>query len=139
MTQNADIPVKVQALLLADRVYEDLLTHNKIIAGTFNQLFVRGVGPQIIAGTYWLYFGVTQLRGAIPFSIRIVDLADDSTLIQADGFEIRCDDPNRLADMIVQLPIPAPHPGVFCIEVLNGDVVVGTLRFEIKLHPEASK
>lgn len=128
------IAVKVQALLLAERVYEDATSHNKIIAGTFNRIFVKGFGQ--FAGPYWVYCAMTGLRGTTAVALRIVDLTDDSTLAATGGFAIESPDPNHLTELVVPVPVPAPHAGIFCLEVLQQDVVIGSLRFGIEAQSE---
>lgn len=134
----------LQALLLADRVYQDV-TGKKIIAGTFNRLLfspklhkpreveVDGVKRQMIvggmhAGSPYAFFSLTDVRGRIPCVLRYVDLEDDKVLLQAE-FEVHCDDPLRTVEGVVPMPpLPATKAGVFALELLCGDEPIGSLR-----------
>ena len=135
----------LQALILADHIYEDRLSRKKIIAGTFNKLSFRRLvnassddegakqeqnkplaGPT--AGSPSLYISLTEVRGETPLSIRYVDLLDNLVLLQVD-FLVKCEDPLQNVEAILQLPrLPVRNPGAHALELLVNDEPLGSLR-----------
>ncbi len=127
----------LQALLLADRVYQDADTGKKIIAGTFNSIgvarpkpaeFVPGGSGEtrrlikggMHAGSPYDYISVTEIRGQTNLILRYLDLEDNSILLQAE-FEVSCDNPLETVEITAPLPpLPVPHPGNYALELLCG-------------------
>jgi len=139
----------LQALLLADHVYEDKRTGKKVIAGTFGRLFFArerpkpqeveqdGVKRRVIpggmhAGSPYAYLSLTEVRGTIPCVLRYVALEDDKPLFQCD-FEIRCDDPIETVEVVLPLPpLPTEKSGVYALELLCDNEPVGSLRVVVQ-------
>ncbi|HEX3599722.1 MAG TPA: hypothetical protein VHU84_06235, partial [Lacipirellulaceae bacterium] len=90
----------LQALILAEHVYQDALTGKKIIAGTFNTMLycskkqdyptqVNEEGDTVAvvpggtsAGTPWLFVSLTDVLGEVELSVRYVDLKHMSVLME---------------------------------------------------------
>ncbi len=140
----------LQALLLADRIYEDK-SGKKIIAGTFNKLLFQkeGAKPREVevdgakrmtvpggsqAGSPYVYISLTDLRGPTQCVLRYVDLSKDVSLFQVE-FAIRCDDPLQTAEVVLPMPPLPTHPGVHALELLCDDEPVGQLRVLVEEHP----
>ena len=139
----------LQALLLADRVYEDKATGKKIIAGTFNGVwFIQGSQkPQEIekdgvkrrvipggmhAGSPCAFISLTDIRGTISCVLRYVDLQDDKPLLQC-GFQVRCDNPLQTVEVVVPMPpLPTGRAGIHALELLCDDEPVGSLRILVE-------
>lgn len=135
----------LQALLLADHVYDDKLTGKKVIAGTFNMIVVGQIKPKEAAdgktvsipggmsvGSPYAYFSLTDVVGRLDLDMRYVDLTDHKVLLKA-GIAVQCED--RLATIEGVLPMPAlptPHPGVYALELLCSDELIGSLRVTVK-------
>jgi len=90
----------LQALLLADRIYEDKATGKKIVAGIFQAVFFKkaedlkaelekrgvsgaGMPGGFHAGAPYAYISLTDLRGTQPFILRYVDLGEDKPVFEA--------------------------------------------------------
>lgn len=138
----------LQALVLAERVYEDKLTGKKIIAGTFNALGygttkseevetadgrkARRVAGGTNAGSPWVYINLTEIHGKIPFTLQYVDLKHHAVLLSM-GFAVECSSPLVNAEVIIPLPVlPTPHPGTYALELLSEEYPLGALRVEAK-------
>ncbi len=140
----------LQALLLADRVYEDR-TGKKIIAGTFNKLIIQkeGAKPRDVevdgvkrlmvpggtqAGSPYVYISLTDLRGLAQCVLRYVDLSNDVPLFQME-LAIRCDDPLQTVEIVLPMPPLPTHPGVHALELLCDDEPLGQFRVLVEELP----
>jgi hypothetical protein len=146
----------LQALVLAEHVYEDRLTHKKIIAGTFNtvqygktehQEIESGEGRKAIrvkggmnAGSPWTYINLTEIHGHADFVLQYVDLKHH-TVLMSTRFAVECDSPLHNVEVVIPLPeLPTPHPGTYALELLSDDFPIGSLRVEVKnINAEGEK
>jgi hypothetical protein len=142
----------LQALLLADRVYEDKVTGKKIVVGIFHSIFFKRkevfekelersggnlpVSPGgFQAGSPFAYISLTEIRGEQKFVARYVDLSDDNVLFQCT-FKASVPDPLQIVDVIVPLPpLPTNKAGVFALELLWKDEPLGAYRIIVKEMP----
>ncbi|HEV7221401.1 MAG TPA: hypothetical protein VGN42_01800 [Pirellulales bacterium] len=140
----------LQALLLADRVFEDGATGKKIIAGTFNTLAIgdprlsaepsapagEEAGPVKIKGgmdpgSPYAYFSITEVCEPIDVVLRYVDLEDDSILLQTT-IHIECADPLVTVEGVAALPrLPTPHIGIYALELLHNEELLGCHRVRV--------
>jgi hypothetical protein len=138
----------LQALLLADKIYEDSATHKKIIAGVFNQLFfvpklptqtakdeqgneVARVPGGMQAGSPSAYFSITDFQGKSSFVLRYIDLDDSRVLLQL-GMQIACTDPLETIEVVVPMPLlPTPRAGVYALELLCENEPIGAVRVKV--------
>ncbi|MDX1967544.1 MAG: hypothetical protein SFV23_10260 [Planctomycetaceae bacterium] len=142
----------LQALLLADHVYQDRSTGKHVICGVFSEL--RFIPPSaggglphtpgtpipvhktIRAGSPYLYMSFTDVHGQKAFELRYVDLRDNTTLFSTK-FQIDCPDPLATVEVSLPLPaLPAPHAGVYALELLYDDVLLGSHR--VRIVPDTS-
>lgn len=147
-------PVKpiLQALLLADRVYEDKATGKKIVAGIFQALYfkkqtdlkadlekqgISGIPGGLHAGSPYAYVSLTDVRGSQPFVLRYVDLGEDKPVFEA-RFELRCDDPLKTIEVIAPMPpLPVKKAGTYALELLWKDEPLGSFRVTVEeMHIE---
>jgi len=135
----------LQALLLADKVYEDKATGKKIVAGIFSRILtVPNCGPTthvdadgkktthiqggMHAGSPSVYVSLVDCKGKLSITLRFVDLQDNNVLLQAN-LEVDCDDPLATVELVIPMPqLVPPHHGVFALELLCGDEPLGSLR-----------
>jgi hypothetical protein len=139
----------LQALLLADRIYEDKATGKKIIAGIFQALYFkdmkevqselqrRGVSEAHIpggmhAGSPYAYISLTDVRGAQPFVLRYVDLGEDQPVFEA-SFTLTAQDPLATVEVVAPLPpLPTTKAGTFALELLWNDEPLGSFRIIVQ-------
>lgn len=136
----------LQALILADHVYQDAQTGKKVIAGTFNQLFYFrqdkpptpppppgtprkfSIQEMTRAGSPYAYISLTDVRGNVPLQLRYVDLSTNATLLHID-FQVRSEDPLSTIEAVVPVPpLPTPHAGAFALELFTGEEPLGSIR-----------
>ena len=139
----------LQALLLADHIYEDKTTGKKVVAGIFHQLCYiprdvlkaesekqGGSIPVIRAGyqsgSPFAYFSLTDIHpGDQEFTARYVDLHDDRVWFQIQ-VKLNVEDRLQVAEVIIPLPVlPAFKPGVFAFELLWHDEPLGSYRVNV--------
>lgn len=137
----------MQAMILADRIYEDKSTGKKVIAGTFNKLlFGKVPSPQppdqkggeeakpsyiqggTNAGSPYIYISLTDLHGAVPLVLRYMLLDDDHEFFRCD-LQVESNDPLKTIEVVLPLPnLPTPKAGIYAIELWCHDEPLGTLR-----------
>ena len=138
----------LQALILADHIYQDAGTGKKIIAGTFNRLFFKKESPvterevsgekQILvqggmqAGSPYAFISLTEVRGTVRCVLRYVNLEADQSLLQCE-FQIHCDDPLETIEIILPLPtLPVGKAGIHALELLCDDEPIGSHRIHVE-------
>ena len=144
----------LQALILADHVYQDRDTGKKVIAGTFNVLRFSRPSPQAAetsptvprplrpaevmkAGSPMVYLSLTDVRGTMSLDLRYVDLADNEVLMRGK-FQVQSEDPLRTVEAVVAVPpLPIRHPGAYALELLYEDELLGALRITAVEMPDA--
>ena len=131
---------RLQALVLADNIYQDARSGKKVIAGTFNHIFAKEVGEGIAFGrNAHAYICLTDIRGDCQLTLRYVDLHDETPLM-ATSFTVHGDDPLKSLELLMEMPpLPLPHEGVYALEILNGDNGLGSLRIAVSLMPGESE
>ena len=139
----------LQALLVADRVYEDKATGKRIVAGIFDKLSfqrihqtegVRDQGGEkrLVAGgtnpgSPYAYISLTAIHGRQGFQIRYVYLNEDRVLFHAE-FEIECPDPLQTVQVVLPLPtLPISGAGAYALELLSDDdAPIGAFRILVE-------
>ncbi|MGW8258164.1 MAG: hypothetical protein ACWGMZ_11815 [Thermoguttaceae bacterium] len=141
----------LQALVLADHIYQDKVTGKMIIAGTFKQLLFskptersaeKAQAPAPSAegqrkltwhevrrfGSPHVYISLTDVHDLVPMELRYIDLADNKTLL-ATQFTVNCNNPLETVEFaLVMPPLPIPHAGVYLLELLSNNEPIGSLR-----------
>lgn len=134
---------RIQSMILAEKVYQDVLTRQYVIAGTFNSVKLRkaqpanesATGQRMVAvkdvrraGNPWLFLSITELQSEVQFTIRIVYLVDNSVICET-SFPLSSQD--RLATVEVSVPLPSfsfRGPGHYAVEVFAADEMIGSYR-----------
>ena len=141
----------LQALLLADHIYQDL-TGKHIIAGTFNKMVVvkGAAAPKTVEidgeekhrvlgggqpGNPYAYISLTDIRGKIECVLRYVNLEHDKALFQTK-FTVECADPLQTVELVLPLPKLPPVAGVYALELLCGDEPLGSHRIIVEEKKE---
>lgn len=146
--ESGTVKPNLQALLVADHVYEDKATGKKVVAGIFHRIVFTpggaipkqiekdGIKKQIIpgglhAGSPYAYISLTNVRGMKPFVLRYVDLGSDQPLFQTE-FQVTCNNPLETVEIVLGLPpLPAGKAGVFTLELLCNDEPIGSFRVQV--------
>lgn len=138
----------LQSLVVANQVFQDTLSNNFVIAGTFNTLRIRQNQPVQVAslaeeavkpqhksinllrsaGNPWVFFSVTDIVGTVPCSIRYVYLKDYQVLFST-AFTITSVDRLATLESRLELPLlPIVGLGQYSLEFLAHDEMIGSLR-----------
>ena len=148
---------RVQAILIADKVYEDKSTGKKVVAGIFDKIGfvnpeqiqerlaaqgVEGAERKILggmsSGSPTCYMRLIDVRGEQSFVLRYVYVNEDQVLFRTE-FRITSNDPLQAVDVVLPLPVlPTDKAGTFALELVWNDEVLGSHRIisqEIP-HPE---
>ena len=137
----------LQALLLADRVYQDR-SGKHIIAGTFTKLTFQkgGAKPKVVvvdgqerqlipggmqAGSPYVFISLTEIHGTVKCSLRYTSLRQDKPLFQCE-ISITCDDPLQTAEVVLPLPSLPLVAGVHALELFCGDHLLGSHRIIVE-------
>ena len=146
----------LQAMVLADHVYQDKFSGKFIIAGTFSVIF-RGQkvaapndGPTEIegdvqkiqglvteVGSPYLYLALTEIHEKVPLKLKLIDLSDASVLLEAE-FSVIAQDPTQLTEAILPMPkLPIANFGTYSLDLLHDEETLGTWRLYVKPVPHA--
>ncbi len=148
----------LQAMLIADHVYQDKFSGKMIVAGIFSHLhIIKNVAPggqksgesghpeiQPLSaqekprqlplheirrlGSPFCYVNLKSLHGELPLELRYIDLEDNSVLMKIN-FSVKCDDPLKNLEIALPIPpLPAPHPGCYMMELWSQDELIGSHR-----------
>ncbi|MCH7752760.1 MAG: hypothetical protein IH898_11475 [Planctomycetes bacterium] len=140
----------LQALLVADHVYDDKVTNKKVVAGIFHDMyFLRREEVQQVdlesgkakivippggmkAGSPFSYISLTDVRGKQEFDLRYVRLRDDKTIFESH-FQVDCPDPLATVEVMLPLPpLPADQPGIYALELLWNQEPLGSYRIAVR-------
>lgn len=166
----------LQALVLADHVYQDRHTGKMIIAGTFTRM-TRGshpAGPLMvrtklgidglpvpvldkpegqpeaptpvhpatvgIAGSPFVYVCLTNIHTSAKLELRYVDLSDHKILMRC-GMAVQCNSPLLAVELSVPAPtpLPAPHDGVYSMELICEEELLGSWRVNVSTRDETKE
>ncbi|HEY3964362.1 MAG TPA: hypothetical protein VGM05_07370 [Planctomycetaceae bacterium] len=94
------------------------------------------------AGSPWAYFSITELQGEKDFELRYVDLSlePESNALFSMTLRLKCDNPLESVQSFMPLPplpISKPEEGVYALELLCENVLLGSHRVLLKRAPQA--
>ena len=147
----------LQAMVLADHVYQDKSSGKHVICGTFSNIrFGKRVtkdneeggsqvaGPITRAGSPYLYIALIELGKETELEIQYVDLSDASILFNAK-LGVAGVDPLKLAEFSIPMPpLPASKPGSYSLDLLHDNEILGSWRVLVQEireegNPESKK
>jgi hypothetical protein len=135
----------LQALVLAEHIYDDRGTGKKVIAGTFNQVLMHAPlveeeppdsGAAAIVhggrqgGSPYAYISITEIHTAADLVLRFVDLADNPPIVLFETqVRVETPDPLQTIELVAALPLlPIQHEGAFALEILCENELLGSFR-----------
>jgi hypothetical protein len=143
----------LQAMVLADHVYQDRNTGKFVIAGTFGTIWRQQAppkpsegsenpavprpfqGPITQMGSPYLYLALADVHGKVPLTLRMLDLTDGNSLLEAN-FEVAAVDPLTMCEFILPMPLlPAVKPGVLSLDLLFQNEILGSWRINVRDVP----
>lgn len=149
LSGSVKVRPRLQALLVADKVYADRATGKHIVAGTFNTLLffkteamekqneagevqfgVPFAGAS--AGSPFVYLSLTDIRGKQAFNLRYVHLDVDRVLFEIQ-FDVDCKNPLEMVEMAIPSPsLPTRTPGTYAFELVWNDEPLGAYRIIVQ-------
>ena len=121
----------LQALLLADEVYQDKRTGKMVIAGTFNVLSTLNF-PARLGRETKAYLNLTNCHESVEIQLRYVDLRDNSVLMRSPKIEVKQIDPLRNHEVVISVPpFPMPHAGYYAFEAYCNQRLLGAIRIGV--------
>ncbi len=140
----------LQALLVADRIYQDKATGKTIVAGVFRSLYFkkredvqaelikkgheRVIRGGMVTGSPYAYVSLTDIRGEQEFTLRYVYLNEDRSIFETK-IRAKSTDPLAFVDFIVALPnLPTEPAGVYALELIWNDTPAGTPIGSFRIH-----
>ena len=144
----------LQALVLADRVYEDKPSGKKIIDGTFNRILLNRkvklvenhptddtkklirAGGDI--GSPYIYLSLTDLVPETDLTLQFVNVSMNQVVLELP-FKIKCD--SRLATVELAIALPpltafVNEPGTYSVDLLWNGEILGSQRVVAEDVPE---
>jgi len=143
----------LQAMVIADNVYEDRVTGKHVIAGTFTGIAIkpalqktpeqehhdqpsgqtlRRIQDPRVMGVPWLYLALTEVYGEVQIELRYVDLSD-STLHFSVKLTLSSKDPVAVSEYTIPLPMfPATKVGEFSLDALYENEILGSWRISVR-------
>ena len=149
----------MQAILIADHVYEDKSTGKKVVAGIFDRLLFldseqfnkqiqeklqkdgvdgaeRRIPGGMSAGSPTCYIKLTDVRGEQAFVLRYVYVNEDQVLFRTE-FSINSNDPLRSFDVVLPLPsLPTGKTGTFALELVWHEDMIASYRVTVQEMPQ---
>jgi hypothetical protein len=133
----------LQALVLADRVYQDV-SGKKIIAGTFNRILFgipsvrevdlpdgtkqRRVMGGVHSGSPYAYVSLTDVCQGTKLKLQFVNLSKNAVLF-GTAFEVSPASRLETVELVLALPpLPISEPGIYSLEVLWENEILGSHR-----------
>ena len=133
MTQQSSLTqIRLQALLLADHIYQDQGSGKYVIAGTFHRLNVAAV-PTTFARTIGVFVSLSGLTGKTGIDLDFVDALSGEVLICTRSLEVACEDPDLPVEFAVEVPpLPLPHSGRYLFRLMVAGMVLGTAAVTVR-------
>ncbi|MCA9081798.1 MAG: hypothetical protein KDA58_14645 [Planctomycetaceae bacterium] len=142
----------VQAVLVADHVYQDTQTGKFVVCGILGRVHcdrstvndatesgsgsVQGRRAVIIPkgglkwGSPFLYWSVTEVHRTQLFTIRYVQLATDRVMFELP-VNLSANDPMQVVQSVIPLPELPMIGGHYALEVIWNNEILGAHRIEI--------
>ena len=128
----------LQALILADHIYQDKDTGKKVIAGTFSQLWSAQF-PNTFGRTTYAYVCLTGLHGQTEICLRYRDLRTPEILLESPPIRFNWDDPLQSVELIIEVPpFPMPREGVYAFELHANGRMLGSVRISVGKREDRS-
>jgi len=143
----------LQALVLAERIYDDILSRKKVIAGTFNEITLQRFEAKEVAaadgskqhvlptvpggsdmGSPMAYISLTDVLDGTKISLQMVNMTKNEVLLNTD-VQIQVKD--RLATVEIVVPLPPIRifinaAGTFSLDVVWSGEILGSHRLVVK-------
>jgi hypothetical protein len=111
------------ALVLCDFVHVDPLSGRRTMLGTFSE--IEATSFPVVYPRMAIFAAVTDGRGIMPITIRLLASDEEQTIIWSDTQEVEFDDPQRAYELDVEvLDTPFENPGIFRLQLLVAEAII---------------
>jgi hypothetical protein len=84
------------------------------------------------SGSPFAYLSLTEVRGQQTFVLQFTNLSDHSVLFRSE-LRVECPNPLYTVELTVPLPpIAPPQAGVYALELLHDQEILGSLRVVVE-------
>jgi hypothetical protein len=129
----------LQALVLADQIYEDKLTGKKVIAGTFNCIWSASF-PATLDRMTWAFIALTEVRSPIDLEIQFRRMATQDVLLTSPKIPLSPESPLSTYELVMPVDrLPLPTPGIYSLDVLFEEEILGSLRITATIKSQEDK
>ena len=121
----------VNAMLICDKVIAEVGTNKKSLIGVFED--IRSKAFPCKHNFLSVYIKLTDAQGNYKFSLKLVDLNDNSTIAIAEtSNEITISSPLAFHELIFNFAgLCFKHPGTYEFQLSSNDAVIGHKTFSI--------
>ena len=126
---SSDQPVCV-AIVICNEIIEDKRTSNKTLVSLFNSVGVPALPA--MHPRLFLMASLTNLRENLPVTFSVKSPSGQE-ILRVNGEAGSGGDPLTVVDLVVEvLGLPIGEEGVHFVDVLTGDVLLGSRRFTVR-------
>ncbi len=127
---SSDQPICV-SIVICNEIIEDKRTSNKTLVSLFNSIGVASLPathPRL-----FLMASLTNLREELPLSVSIKSHSGQE-ILRVNGAATSGGDPLAVVDLVVEvLGLSIQEEGVHFVDVLAGDMLLGSRRFSVQM------
>jgi hypothetical protein len=129
--------IRLNALLLADQIYQDKDSGKYVVAGIFHQINVPGF-PATLEKSVGLFVSLTGVSNDANVELTFVDPADGTVLMRNRSLRLTWDDADTPVQFALEIPpLPLPHPGQYRLQLaVNGTELGASLLSVLDLQGE---
>jgi hypothetical protein len=112
----------VIAILLCDRIIEEVGTHKKSLVGIFDRITV----PAPVQMPLAFYARLTDAEGKYKFRVNVMSLSDENLVMQGETSEGEIKSRLDVTEVGMTFPpVPFPTPGRYEFQLYGNDVYLG--------------
>jgi hypothetical protein len=121
----------VQAVVMADHVYQDRDTGKYVVAGTFHQLRASAFPCELTTPIH-AFCVLTSVAAPIAVSMQLVS-PDGNVVMSSSALTVTCLDPQQMIEFAFPVPsLQLPVPGWYRLVLLIDDTPRGSARLEVQ-------
>jgi hypothetical protein len=130
--------IRLNALLLADQIYQDRESGKYVVAGIFHQINVPGF-PTTLERSVGLFVSLTGVSNDANVELTFVDPADGTVLMRNRSLRVTWDDAETPVEFALEIPpLPLPHPGRYRLQLaVDGTELGASLLSVLELQGES--
>ena len=124
--------LKLQALLLADFVYQDRDSGKYVIAGTFHAVNVAAF-PATLGRSVGAFVVLTGRREGAEVALSLVEAQTGAVLLRSPPLTLPAVEGDAPLEFAVELPpLPLPRPGGYLVRLTADGAILGDAPFSAR-------